>query len=53
MWGLTGQLVEERAGTNSLAVEGAVVVRSWQPPAGDTEEETRATETLLDRLSKD
>ena len=51
LWGsLTGQLVEERAGTNSLAVEGAVVVRSWQPPAADTEEETRATETLLDGL---
>jgi hypothetical protein len=51
LWGsLTGQLVEERAGTNSLAVEGAVVVRSWQPPAGETEEETRATETLLDGL---
>ena len=51
LWGsLTGQLVEERAGTNSLAVEGAVVVRSWQPPAGDTEEENRATETLLDGL---
>jgi hypothetical protein len=51
LWGsLTGQLVEERAGTNSLAVEGAVVVRSWQPPAGGTDEETRATETLLDGL---
>jgi hypothetical protein len=51
LWGsLTAQLVEERAGTNALAVEGAVVVRSWQPPAGATEEETRATETLLDGL---
>ena len=51
LWGsLTGQLVEERAGTNTLAVEGAVVVGSWRPPSGATEEETRATETLLDGL---
>jgi Copper transport outer membrane protein, MctB len=47
---LTRQLVEERAGTASLAVEGAVVVRSWQPPSGADEEETRATETLVDGL---
>jgi hypothetical protein len=47
---LTRQLVEERAGTASLAVEGAVVVRSWQPPAGASDEETRATETLIDGL---
>ena len=47
---LTRQLVEERAGTSSLAVEGAVIVRSWQPPSGASEEETRATETLLDGL---
>jgi Copper transport outer membrane protein, MctB len=44
---LTRQLVEERAGTASLAVEGAVVVRSWQPPANADDEETRATETLV------
>ena len=51
LWGsLTGQLVEERAGTNTLAVEGAVVVRSWQPPAGASQEETRATDTLVDGL---
>jgi hypothetical protein len=48
LWGsLTRQLVEERAGTASLAVDGAVVVRSWQPPANADDEETRATETLV------
>ena len=47
---LTRQLVEERAGTASLAIEGAVIVRSWQPPSGASDEETRATETLLDGL---
>jgi hypothetical protein len=50
LWGLlTGQLVEERAGTNTLAVEGAIVVRSWQPPTGG-DEQARATETLLEGL---
>lgn len=47
---LTRQLVEERAGTASLAIEGAVIVHSWQPPSGASDEETRATETLLDGL---
>jgi hypothetical protein len=47
---LTRQLVEERAGTASLAIEGAVIVRSWQPPSGASDEEARATETLLDGL---
>ena len=51
LWSLlTGQLVEERAGTNTLAVEGAVVVRSWRPPSGEADEETRPTETFLDGL---
>ena len=51
LWSLlTGQLVEERAGTNTLAVEGAVVIRSWRPAAGEADEETRATEKLLDGL---
>jgi hypothetical protein len=51
LWGLlTAQLVEERAGTNTLAVEGAVVIRSWRPASGEADEATRATETLLDGL---
>jgi Copper transport outer membrane protein, MctB len=51
LWGsLTGQLVEERAGTNTLAVEGAVVVRSWQPASDEADEAGLATETLLDGL---
>jgi hypothetical protein len=51
LWGLlTSQLVEERAGTNTLAVDGAVVIRSWRPASDEADEETRATETLLDGL---
>ena len=51
LWGLlTGQLVEERAGTNTLAVDGAVVIRSWRPSSEEADEESRATETLLDGL---
>jgi Copper transport outer membrane protein, MctB len=48
---LTGQLVEERAGTSSLPVEGVVVIRSWRTPEdADEAAETRPTATLLDGL---
>jgi hypothetical protein len=50
---LSAQLIEERTGSTSLDVDGAVVVRSWtQPTDGDAEDdpETQATETLFDGL---
>jgi hypothetical protein len=54
IWGaLSGQLVEERSGTASLAVDGAVVVRSWLPPPSDNVEESaqvQATTTLVNGL---
>jgi hypothetical protein len=54
LWGaLSAQLVEERSGTSSLAVDGAVVVRSWQPPPSDNVDQTeqaQATITLMDGL---
>jgi Copper transport outer membrane protein, MctB len=54
VWGaLSAQLVEERSGTSSLAVDGAVVIRSWRAPPSDEAdeaEETRATTTLMDGL---
>jgi Copper transport outer membrane protein, MctB len=54
LWGaLSAQLVEERSGTSSLAVDGAVVIRSWRAPPSDNVEEaqqTRATMTLVDGL---
>jgi hypothetical protein len=46
-------LVEERAGTSALEVDGAIVVRSWlAPPTEDVEEadRVRATGSLLDGL---
>jgi hypothetical protein len=50
LWGLlSAQLVEERSGTSSLAVDGAIVIRSWQP-SDDEAEEARATVTLIDGL---
>jgi Copper transport outer membrane protein, MctB len=52
VWGLlSAQLVEERSGTSSLAVDGAVVIRSWPEPVDDEDaEEARATITLIDGL---
>jgi hypothetical protein len=54
LWGaLSGQLVEERSGTSSLAVDGAVVIRSWRAPPSDNVDQAkqaRATMTLLDGL---
>jgi hypothetical protein len=53
LWGaLSAQLVEERSGTSSIAVDGAVVIRSWRPPSDSVEdtEQARATTTLMDGL---
>lgn len=55
LWGtLSSELVQERSGATSPVVDGAVVVRSWAPPAdsGDVDQqaETRATETLFEGL---
>jgi hypothetical protein len=53
LWGaLSAQLVEERSGTSSLAVDGAVVIRSWRPTSDDVDQEgeTQATMTLMDGL---
>jgi hypothetical protein len=52
---LSALLVEERAGTSALEVDGAVVVRSWlAPPTEDVEEadRVRATASLLDGLMR-
>src|SRR5215218_3974522 len=54
LWGvLSAQLVEERSGTSTLAVDGAVVIRSWRaPPTDNVDElsEAKATMTLVDGL---
>jgi hypothetical protein len=54
LWGaLSAHLVEERSGTSSLAVDGAVVIRSWRASPSDNVDETmqeRATRTLVDGL---
>jgi hypothetical protein len=54
LWGaLSAQLVEERSGTSSLAVDGAVVIRSWRAPPSDNVDQAkqaRATMTLMDGL---
>lgn len=54
LWGaLSAQLVEERSGTSSIAIDGAVVVRSWRAPPSDSPDDTeqaRATTTLMDGL---
>jgi copper transport outer membrane protein MctB len=50
---LSSLLVEERAGTSALEVDGAIVVQSWSaPPTEDVEEadRVRATRSLLDGL---
>jgi hypothetical protein len=50
---LSSLLVEERAGTSALEVDGAIVVRSWSAsPTEDVEEadRIRATGSLLDGL---
>lgn len=54
LWGaLSALLVEERSGTSSLAVDGAVVIRSWRAPPGDEVDQTEqalGTMTLVDGL---
>lgn len=51
---LSSELVEERSGTSSPAVDGAVVVYSWDQPTADGSEEAgeraRATRTLMNGL---
>ena len=50
---LSSELVEERNGTASPPVDGAVVVRSWLPDEtaeGEQADEVGATETLIDGL---
>jgi hypothetical protein len=46
---LSGELVQERSGTSSASVDGAIVVRSWAP-GDNSEEDTRATESLFEGL---
>jgi hypothetical protein len=46
---LSSDLVEERSGTTTPEVDGAVVVRSWEPPEDDSEG-AAATRTLLEGL---
>jgi hypothetical protein len=54
LWGaLSAELVEERSGTSSLAVDGAVVIRSWLPPPSDNVDDSSQVEgtvTLMDGL---
>lgn len=45
---VSGELVQEQAGSTSSAVDGVVVVRSWTPAADATREEATATASLLD-----
>jgi hypothetical protein len=50
---LSSLLVEERAGTSTLEVDGAIVIESWSaPPTEDVDEaeRIRATRSLLDGL---
>lgn len=51
---LSSQLVGERSGTATLAVDGAIVVRSWTPSSSSDEpeeaERERATESLIDGI---
>jgi hypothetical protein len=51
---LSSQLIEERSGTTTGDVDGAIVVRSWTPPAENAdaseEQQTNATQTLFEGL---
>jgi hypothetical protein len=51
---LSSQLIEERSGTSTGAVDGAIVVRSWTPPVesadASEEQQTNATQTLFEGL---
>lgn len=46
---LSGELVQERSGTSSPAVDGAVVVRSWTPDE-TSKQDTQATQSLFEGL---
>jgi Copper transport outer membrane protein, MctB len=51
---LSSRLIEERSGTTSTPVDGAIVVQTWHEPdsPGDADEQsrTRATESLFEGL---
>jgi hypothetical protein len=51
---LSSSLIEERSGTTSSPVDGAIVVQTWQPPEteGDAEEKSKtdATQSLFEGL---
>jgi hypothetical protein len=51
---LSSSLIEERSGTTSSPVDGAVVVQTWQPPEteGDADEKSKtdATQSLFEGL---
>jgi hypothetical protein len=51
---LSSSLIEERSGTTSTPVDGAIVVETWQEPdpPGDADQQsrTRATESLFEGL---
>jgi len=53
---LSSRLIEERSGTTSTPVDGAIVVQTWQEPdsAGDADQQsrTRATESLFEGLMR-
>jgi hypothetical protein len=54
MWSaLSSNLVEERSGASTPALDAVVVVRSWAPPedaSAEQEQQARPTETLVDGL---
>jgi hypothetical protein len=51
---LSSSLIEERSGTTSSPVDGAIVVQTWQPPEteGDADEKSKtdATQSLFEGL---
>jgi hypothetical protein len=51
---LSSSLIEERSGTTSSPVDGAIVVQTWQPPdtEGDADEQSKtdATQSLFEGL---
>jgi hypothetical protein len=51
---LSSSLIEERSGTTSTPVDGAIVVQTWDPPdsPGDADQQskTRGTESLFEGL---
>src|SRR6266508_263163 len=53
---LSSSLIEERSGTTSTPVDGAIVVETWQEPdpPGDADQQsrTRATESLFEGLMR-